>query len=342
MSPAEVEDLVSKYGWEPYRAQQIVSWVYLKGVTDFDAMANLPRKMRDELKHIAYVSSLTPLRLLTSKDGTRKYLFVLQDGMEIETVVIPEKKHLTICLSTQLGCALRCRFCNTGRLGLIRNLTTAEILNQLEAVLRDFGDREGLKNIVFMGMGEPLANYEAVLKTLEIILHPFGFNFSHRRVTLSTAGLIPELRRLGSENPVNLAISLNAADNQTRTFLMPINRRYPLEALLTACKEYPLPSRKRITFEYVLIAGVNDAPRDAHTLARLLQNMRGKINLIPLNEHPGTEFKKPTAAVIEAFLDILLSHGYTVTVRESGGQDIMAACGQLGGSSGETAARETR
>jgi 23S rRNA (adenine2503-C2)-methyltransferase len=197
-------------------------------------------------------------------------------------------------------------------------------------VLNDLEDSAGIKNIVVMGMGEPLANYEDTLKALEIILHPFGYNFSHRRVTLSTAGLIPELRRLGSDNPVNLAISLNAADDTTRDFLMPINRRYPLEALLQTCKEYPLAPRKRITFEYVLIAGVNDSVRDARNLADLLSHLRCKINLIPLNEHPGTELKRPQSQYLEAFRDVLLGRGYTVTRRESGGEDIMAACGQLG------------
>jgi 23S rRNA (adenine2503-C2)-methyltransferase len=332
MSLVEVEEFLAEKGWERYRARQVSSWVYEKRISQFEVMANLPLKLRNDLMSNAFVSSLTPFRVLISKDRTRKFLFQLQDEGFIETVLIPEKDHFTICLSTQLGCSLRCRFCNTGRLGLIRNLSCAEILNQLDAVLNDLEDPAGIKNIVVMGMGEPLANYEETLKALEIILHPFGYNFSHRRVTLSTAGLIPELRRLGSDNAVHLAISLNAADDKTRDFLMPINRRYPLEALLQACKEYPLPPRKRITFEYVLIAGVNDSVRDARNLADLLSHLRCKINLIPLNEHPGTEFKRPSSGQVEEFQAVLISRGFTVTIRESGGQDVMAACGQLGNS----------
>jgi 23S rRNA (adenine2503-C2)-methyltransferase len=202
------------------------------------------------------------------------------------------------------------------------------------AVLTHLGGKDTIKNIVLMGMGEPLSNYENTVKALEIIFHPQGFDFSHRRVTLSSAGLIPEIKRLGKESPVNLAISLNAADQETRSFLMPINRRHPLKELLTVLRDYPLPHRKRITFEYVLIAGVNDALRDAEKLVDLLRPLRCKINLIPFNEHPGVAFKRPEQEKIAAFRDFLVSHGYTTIVRESRGNDILAACGQLGGRHG--------
>lgn len=331
MTSSELEAFVTQNGWELYRARQLWSWLYQKKTSDIELMTDVPQKMRADLKRVAFFSSLTPMLVVTSEDRTRKYRFFLEDSGCVESVLIPEKDYFTLCLSTQLGCALKCRFCYTGRHGLIRNLTTAEIVNQVDAVIRHIGDTITLKNIVLMGMGEPLANYDNTLKALEIILHPLGFSFSHRRVTLSTAGLIPELRRLGQDNPVNVAVSLNAADNQTRDFLMPINRRYPLEELLKACKEYPLPPRKRITFEYVLIAGINDSLKDAQKLVGLLRHLRCKINLIPFNEHPGTEFKRPNPRQVDAFQDFLFSHGYTVTVRESGGKDIMAACGQLGG-----------
>ena len=217
-------------------------------------------------------------------------------------------------------------------MGLIRNLSTAEILNQLSAVLNDLGDKEDhLRNIVFMGMGEPLANYDNTFKALETILHTYGFDFSHRRVTISTAGLVPQIRRLGRENPLNLAVSLNAADDETRSFLMPVNRTYPLSELMAALKDYPLRNRKRITIEYILIAGVNDSPDNARQLAGLLRQLRCKINLIPFNEHGGVDFKRPPQDRIDTFRDILISYDYTVMVRESKGQDIGAACGQLGG-----------
>jgi 23S rRNA (adenine2503-C2)-methyltransferase len=334
LSPTDFEGLVLKLGWEPYRAGQIMSWLYQKGIAAIDSMTNLAFSLRAELKKVAYLSSLGPSQVLVSEDGTKKYLFPLADGGVIESVLIPEKGHFTLCISTQLGCKLKCRFCFTGKRGLLRNLTTAEMVGQVGAVLTHLGGKGTIKNIVLMGMGEPLHNYENTLKALEIIFHPQGFDFSHRRVTLSTAGLIPELKRLGKESPVNLAISLNAANNETRNFLMPINRKYPLPELLAVLGDYPVPHRKRITFEYILIAGVNDGLRDAERLVDLLRPLRCKINLIPFNEHPGVTFKRPEKEKIAAFRDVLVSHGYTAIVRESRGNDILAACGQLGGTHG--------
>ena len=334
LSPADFGGFVLKLGWEPYRAGQIMSWLYQKGVAEIDSMTNLSLSLREELKKVASLSSLRPSQVLVSEDGTKKYLFPLEDGGKIESVLITEKGHLTLCISTQLGCALKCRFCYTGKQGLVRNLTTAEIVGQVGAVLAHLGGKGTIKNIVLMGMGEPLNNYENTVKALEIIFHPQGFDFSHRRVTLSSAGLIPEVKRLGKESPVNLAISLNAADHETRSFLMPINRRHPLKELLAVLRDYPLPHRKRITFEYILIAGVNDALQDAEKLVDLLRPLRSKINLIPFNEHPGVSFKRPEQEKIVAFRDFLVSHGYTTIVRESRGNDILAACGQLGGTHG--------
>jgi len=334
LSPADFEGFVLKLGWKLYRAGQIMSWLYQKGVAEIDSMTNLSLSLREELKKVASLSSLRPSQVLVSEDGTKKYLFPLEDGGVIESVLIPEKGHFTLCISTQLGCALKCRFCYTGKGGLVRNLTTAEIVGQVGAVLTHLGGKDNIKNIVLMGMGEPLNNYENTLKALEIIFHPQGFDFSHRRVTLSSAGLIPALKRLGKESPVNLAISLNAADQEIRSFLMPINRRHPLKELLAVLRDYPLPHRKRITFEYILIAGVNDALRDAEKLVDLLRPLRCKINLIPFNEHPGVAFKRPEQEKVAAFRDFLVSHGYTTIVRESRGNDILAACGQLGGTHG--------
>ena len=331
LSPEEIKKFVVELGEKPYRVKQIMSWLYQKRISDIGEMSNLSIKLRDELKKTAVISRFLPEKVLSSQDGTRKYLFKLENGGAVESVLIPGGDRFTLCISTQLGCAFKCRFCYTGRNGLARNLTTAEILNQIDAVLNHVADEAKVTNIVFMGMGEPLANYDNTLKALKIIFHPSGFNFSHRRVTLSTAGLIPQMQRLGKDNPVNLAISLNAADNKTRSFLMPINKTYPLEDLLKACNEYPLSPRKRITFEYILIAGVNDSLEDAQKLVGLLRPVRCKINIIPFNEHPEIGFRRPEPDRINSFIDFLLQHDYTVTVRKSGGEDIMAACGQLGG-----------
>jgi len=335
LSPDELKELVIKLGQEPYRAGQIMTWLYQKGVKEIEGMTNLSLDFREKLKQVAEISFFTPREILVSKDGTRKYLFPLPGGV-IESVLIPEEGYFTLCVSTQLGCRLKCRFCYTGKKGLLRNLTTAEIVNQIGGVLIDLGGRRReLKNIVFMGMGEPLDNYQNTRKALEIILHSQGFNFSHRRVTLSTAGLIPELKLLGKQSPINLAVSLNAADQNTRSFLMPISRKYPLPDLLKALKEYPLPHRKRITFEYILIAGVNDSVEDAGKLAELLRGFRCKINLIPFNEHPGADYlKRPQPETVAVFRDSLVNKGYTAIVRESRGSDILAACGQLGGDNG--------
>jgi 23S rRNA (adenine2503-C2)-methyltransferase len=311
-----------------------MSWLYQKGAVNIDDMTNLSLPLREELKLVACLSFLKPNQVLESKDGAKKYLFSLEDGEMIESVLIPEKGRYTLCISTQLGCALKCRFCLTGKRGLVRNLTTAEIVGQVGAVLTHLEDKGTLKNIVLMGMGEPLNNYENTLKALEIIFHPHGFYISYRRVTLSSAGVIPILTRLGRESKVNLAISLNSADNETRSFLMPINRKYPLSELIAALKDYPLPPRKRITFEYILIAGVNDSLRDAQKLIDLLRPLRCKINLIPFNEHQGVDFKRPTQESIDSFRDFLIDHHYTTMVRESRGKDISAACGQLGGTHG--------
>jgi 23S rRNA (adenine2503-C2)-methyltransferase len=268
-------------------------------------------------------------KVLTDKDGTRKLLFRLLDGERIESVLIDEERRLTLCVSSQVGCALGCRFCLTGEQGYRRNLSAGEIVDQICAARRELGPEERITNLVFMGMGEPLANLQQVAKALEIITSDHGLNFSTRKVTLSTVGLVPEMLELSRLFPIKLAVSLHAADNETRSRIMPINRRYPLEELLEACRQLELPRRQRITFEYLLLAGVNDSAADAHKLAKLLKGLRAKINLIPFNEYPGSPFKRPAPNRIEDFQKILQEEHYTATVRQSRGAGIMAACGQL-------------
>jgi 23S rRNA (adenine2503-C2)-methyltransferase len=324
----ELEMILLVQGREKYRAGQILSWVYQKGVSDLEEMITLSKPMRRELSDTFSISQLIPERIEASQDGTKKFLFPLPDGKSIETVLIPEREHQTICISTQVGCQLKCRFCLSGKNGLVRNLAVSEIVNQTCAVKEYLGGEENL-NLVLMGMGEPLANYDNTIKALKIILSPWGLKFSHRKVTLSTAGLIPEMDRLGKELPVNLAVSLNASDDQTRSYLMPVNKRYPLRELLKACSRYPLPTRKRITFEYNLIRGVNDSKEDALRLAKLVKGIRCKINLIPFNPHPEVNLKRPDEKTVFAFQETLREHGISTLIRKSRGADIHAACGQL-------------
>ncbi len=332
MSLEEIEELCSSLGLEPYRARQIAQWVFRHHAVSIDAMTSLSKEVRRKLKEVARISSLQCETIAASRDGSKKYLFKTEDGFGVETVLMPEKTHQTLCISTQIGCALGCRFCFTGTRGLIRNLTTAEILNQVSAVLTAENLKEKLPNLVFMGMGEPLLNYENVLKSLKILLSPWGFNFSHRRVTVSTAGITPLIRQLAEDLPVNLAISLNAPEDEVRSYLMPVNKKYPLKQLLTEARHFPVPSRKCITFEYILIKDVNDLPQHAEALARLLKNIPCKINLIPFNKFPTATFQRPEHSQILQFQSILHNHHFTAPIRVSKGSDIVAACGQLGGS----------
>lgn len=326
----ELKAWVTDLGLEAYRAEQVFRWVFQAGLTSINQMTNVSRKWRDRFQETAYLSGLVLLKKERSADGAQKFLFQLEDGLSVESVLIPERGHYTLCISSQVGCAQNCRFCFTGRMGLKRNLKASEIINQVLAVSRTLSEAEPpLTNIVLMGMGEPLHNFEQTSRALSILLSPMGMQFSHHHVTVSTAGLIPEMQALGRLLPVNLAVSLNAATDRVRNRLMPINRRYPLESLLQACRGFPLPHGKRITFEYILIQGVNDSPEEARTLAGILKGIRAKINLIPFNPHPGIRFKPPEEEVILQFQDILIGHHYTAFVRRSKGSDISAACGQL-------------
>lgn len=320
---------LEKHDIASYRAGQILRWIYHRGVSSFAEMTDLSKDLRAFLSDRLHITRIDAKGVQISEDGSKKYLFRLRDGQYIESVLIPEPGHYTLCISTQVGCAMGCEFCLTGRGGLVRNLEPAEIVNQVCAVKKNLDGQTPLTNIVLMGMGEPLANYRNVVQAINMITGNNGFQFSNRRVTLSTAGLVPKIDDLGRDVKVNLAVSLNAADNETRSRLMPVNRTYPIEEVLSACKRFPLPSRRTIMFEYILIAGVNDSPRDAERLAKLLKPLRAKINLIPFNPFQGTQFERPEEAVILAFQDILLSRHFTAVIRYSKGGDICAACGQL-------------
>lgn len=327
----ELSAFIAHLGKERFRATQIMKWVFSRRAKSFDEMTNLAKEFRDALKKEAFISSLQAIKVEVSKDGTKKYLFQLSDENSIESVLIPDEDRLTLCISSQVGCPLDCGFCVTGSGGFIRNLTTSEIVNQICAVQDELPEDTKITNIVLMGMGEPLLNYDNVLKALKIMTYGDGLNFSTRKITVSTSGIIPEMMKLGMAIQVNIAVSLNATTDEVRSRLMPVNKKYPLNRLLSACREYPLAPRRRITFEYILIKGVNDSLDDAKRLAGLLRGIPCKINLIPYNEHEGSELKRPDDTAIRAFQEILLNAGYTAPVRSSKGLDISAACGQLRG-----------
>jgi len=323
----ELEAFIAGQGKERFRARQIFKWIYQQDVADFATMTNLSREFREELAATATVSDLQPVAVEISTDGTRKYLFRLADDTSVESVLIPDEGRNTLCISCQVGCAMACEFCLTGTFKLTRNLTTAEIVNQVCAVRRD----AEIRNIVFMGMGEPLANLDNVVRAVKILMNNDGLQFSNRRVTVSTAGLVPEMDLLGAAVTVNLAVSLNATTDELRDRIMPINRKYPLKELLAACKRFPLPSRRYITFEYVLIRDLNDSLEDARRLVKLVSDIPCKINLIAFNEHEGCSFLAPTQDSIDRFHKYLLDKHFTVITRASRGGDISAACGQLKG-----------
>jgi 23S rRNA (adenine2503-C2)-methyltransferase len=331
MSLAETEAWAKEQGLPAYRARQLRHWVFKARVRGFEEMTDVPKHLRARLVDTARINHLEEIKREVSRDGTLKVLFALDDGYTIETVLLPERGHFTLCVSSQAGCAMNCLFCLTGKQGLKRNLTAAEIVDQVVQVKRTMEDPDRLTNLVLMGMGEPLANYDAVVKALDNLIAEDGMNFSHRTVTLSTCGLVPQIQRLGKDTRVNLAVSLNAADDETRSRLMPINRTYPLAKLLPALKAFPLPNRRMITFEYILIQGMNDGDKDALKLVSLLRGLRAKINLIPLNPHPGLPMEAPTPERILQFQEILVRNHFTAIVRKSKGQDISAACGQLSG-----------
>jgi len=356
-----LEQFLQGQGKERFRALQVFKWIYQQDARGFDEMTNISKALRAELTESAFISNLEPEAIEEGSDGTRKYLFTLGDGHAVESVLIPIEGRNTLCISSQVGCAMACEFCLTGSFRLTRNLTTSEIVNQIMAVKRDlarnppamtsdggrclenFDDGDDsedecpespavIRNIVLMGMGEPLHNLDNVIPAIQIMIDGNGLQFSNRRVTVSTCGLVPEMARLGREIPnVNLAVSLNATTDELRDKIMPVNRSYPIKALLQACREFPLPGRRKVTFEYVMMGGVNDSLEDAKRLLRLVSDIPNKVNLIPFNEHEGCDFKAPTQAAIDAFHKYLIDRHVTVITRDSRGGDISAACGQLKG-----------
>jgi len=325
-----LEMALAERGYERFRARQIFRWIYRRGVIDFDAMTDLPGGLRATLASDFTLTTPHIVARERSTDGTEKFLLRLADLRQIESVFIPDTPAMTLCISTQVGCAMACAFCLTGKMGLVRNLTAGEIAGQVR-VLTDSLDLRGKAfNIVLMGMGEPLHNYDETMKALRMLADEHGLALPLRRVTLSTVGLLPALERLARE-PImpNLAISLHAPTDVQRGELVPINSKYGIGDIIEACRRFPLKRRRRITFEYVLLSGVNDSPEDARKLATLLSGVKSKVNLIPLNVAAGIPFERPSDQAIDRFAKILADHQLTVSVRKSRGRDIRAACGQL-------------
>ena len=338
LSFSDLSAFVAERKHPPYRIQQIRQWLFQKRARTFAEMTNLSRNLRDELEQHFSIGRLNELRRVESQDGTVKYLYGLEDGRSIESVLIPEPRRLTLCISTQVGCAYGCAFCATARLGWKRNLSASEIVDQIIESNRALGNDERITNIVLMGMGEPLANYANTLRSIEIITNgTWGLGIAPRRVTLSTVGLIPQIEKLMGETNVSLAISLHAASEELRGRLMPVNRKYSLVQLMECCRNLPLPRRKRITFEYVLLRGVNDSLADAKALCELLRGIPSKINVIPFNPHPESSFERPTDDTVKSFQQVLFDYGIQVNVRRPRGDDIAAACGQLQGQPREQA-----
>jgi len=328
LSRDELLAFVDSIGEKSFRASQLWAWIYQKGSTHFDQMSNLSKALRTKLDEVALISSLKLVKKeVSSISGTRKYLWKLEDGLTIESVFIPDGRRRTVCISSQIGCSLKCGFCATGKMGFIRDLMPHEILDQVISVQRDVEDR--ITNIVVMGMGEPFLNYDNVIKALSIIRDPEGIAIGHRKMTISTAGIVPQIERFTRENqPFQLAISLNATTTDQRSEIMPINKKYPMKALLTAARQHVKVTRRRITFEYVLLKGVNDKPHDAGRLLKLLRNIPCKVNLIAYNP-TGRKFSRPDEKRIYAFAEAIRPLLAPVTLRLSRGDDINGACGQL-------------
>ncbi|NMO19145.1 23S rRNA (adenine(2503)-C(2))-methyltransferase RlmN [Pyxidicoccus fallax] len=322
-------------GERAFRAPQIYRWLHQRGATSFDEMTDLSKALREKLKAVADIVPLVKDVELRSIDGTIKYRWKTHDGRYIESVYMPSEDRKTLCVSTQVGCAMACGFCMTGTMGLKRNLTPGEIVAQVHAVNREVRKNEGLEtlrplsNLVFMGMGEPLHNFENLKTALSILQSEDGPNFSHRHITVSTVGLVPMIERFGQETDVKLAISLNASTDEQRNKTMPVNRKWNIAALLDACRKFPLRQGRRITFEYVLIKGFNDADEDAHRLIELLKDIPVKVNLIPYNENPGLGFHTTGEERAEQFRAILADHHIAAYIRKNRGRDIAGACGQL-------------
>ena len=323
----DIEKIIDDITQEKFRAKQIFTWIY-RGVTGFDQMTDIPIALRNKLSDILSIYSLEVKDVQKSTEGTRKYLFGLEDGNAIESVLMKYKYGYSACISTQVGCKMGCRFCASMRCGVVRNLTAGEIVDQVLSIQRETGDR--VSKIVFMGIGEPLENYDNVIKAIKLLNNPIGLNIGMRNISISTCGLAPEIKKLAKERlPITLSISLHAPNDIIRNKLMPINIKYPIKQLLEACKDYNKVTKRKLYFEYVMINNVNDRESDAHELARLMKGMLAHINLIQLNPVAQNEFKRSTIDRVKRFTQVLMEDGASVTLRRELGSDIDAACGQL-------------
>jgi len=336
LEPAAMTAWFAEHGEKPFRAKQVLRWIYKNGESDFDAMSDLAISLRDKLKQIACIQTPKVMREETATDGTRKWLLDVGTGNAVETVFIPEEGRGTLCVSTQAGCALDCAFCSTGKQGFNRNLSTAEIIGQVWWANHELGKNEDgnwpVTNVVMMGMGEPLLNFDSTVSALRLMLDDHCYGLSRRRVTVSTSGVVPAMDRLRDECPVALAISLHAPNDELRNVLVPINQKYPLQELMAACLRYlEKAPRDFVTFEYVMLAGVNDRPQDARELIELVRDVPCKFNLIPFNPFPQAPYRRSDMETVKNFRDILMQANIVTTIRKVRGDDIAAACGQLAG-----------
>ena len=332
MNFAELESMLQKSGFRGFRAKQLYNWLYKKDVRQITEMKNLPGDLIRFLESNYQPGGVELKETREASDGSKKILFSLKDGLSIESVLLPEDNRWTLCISSQVGCSLGCRFCLTGKVGFIRNLTPAEIIDQYQYARREIMKESRITNIVFMGMGEPPLNTDAVIKSIRLLASPEGIAVPSRRITISTAGIVPGIKKLGdADTSVNLAVSLNAPNDEIRSALMPINDKYPLSQLMKSCREFPLDKKRRVTFEYVMLRNINDRPEHARSLVRLVHGTRCKVNLIMFNEDNRIPYRCSSSQAMETFREILRSKDVMVAVRYSKGSDISAACGQLAG-----------
>jgi 23S rRNA (adenine2503-C2)-methyltransferase len=330
LTEEQLKAWTAEVGEKPFRAKQLFQWLYLHQAKTLDEMQNIPKSYKNKLENAFTIERAPIINQVSASDGTVKFLQEMQDGSQIESVLMRHGDHNTVCISTQVGCAMGCKFCLTARMGFKRNLTAGEIVDQVLNAQSLLPEGEKVRNIVYMGMGEPFHNYQNTIRSLTILLNPAGLNFSSRRVTVSTCGILEGIEKFAQE-PVkaNLAISLNGVTQESRAKLMPISRRYSLEKLIEACRNFPMESRQRITFEYILMRDLTDSIESAKALVKLMHGIKSKINLIPYNENPILDFKSPTMEQVKVFQKYLLDHGVIATLRISKGQGISAACGQL-------------
>ncbi len=325
-----LEAWLLKNGLKKFALNQILQWLYQKKVSSFEEMSNISQEARQKLSENFEIKRLKIVEQhRSSLDGSTKYLFQLCDGRAVESVLMPIKNRTTLCVSSQVGCAMGCNFCRTAEMKLVRNLTQGEILGQVLGAQAELAERERISNIVFMGMGEPLHNYQSVISSLDLLIDDFAFKISRRKITVSTVGLAPEIEKFAVDAKVKLALSLNATTEEGRLKMMPITKKYPLERVIEACIKYARLSKNRVTFEYVMLAGVNDELEDAKRIARIGSRVPCKINLIPYNEYPGSPYKRPTEEKIKTFFKFLADKNFQVNIRYSKGLDVLAACGQL-------------